>query len=407
MRQFPNTESGFIGARAGGAYTPPVFRDSKTGRHERRVHIVKVLAWVVAGLAIAALCLTPLWLHVANPCKGFTVRDGVGKCVECLIDQQCSVATGTRFNKSTCDPARGICVGCLADTDCKTAGDACVGHVCVAGCTSDAQCASPTASCNTKTGKCAECLTDKNCRDDQQCNAHGVCACACGANQGCVRGSSTCVPTCGHCNDDFPVCGADGLCAKCAPGSINATGGTCLPSGLAYGTCGGAADCSTLVTFPACTDNNCGGAFPAGTAIGFVSSPQPGGRAVDTLSQPAWDVVNVLPANPSAYVAFVVGPSGLYDIVLRAPGTTAVRLTAKAIKDGDAAQFNSLSGLNLNDMTMVYAFTAVQASDGTSAVADFKDPFYIKYGALFLSGNETSGHVIWSSEPRAWTMFPM
>lgn len=164
----------------------------------------------------------------------------------CTSNDDCAAPT------AVCDPASGACVGCLGDSDCP-AGALCdpVGRACAPGCSATKECALGQTCCG---ATCHDLTTDA-----AHCNAcDTACVAAPGSEVSCVQSACTSV-----CAADYLDCDGDpsngceqelvaGECA-CVPGETSscydgpagtldigtcrAGTRTCAPSGLEWGPC--------------------------------------------------------------------------------------------------------------------------------------------------------------------------
>jgi hypothetical protein len=112
-----------------------------------------------------------------------------GQCVQCVVPNDCPDSndcisqTCTPYlacnssldcpNRQVCETTIGRCVECITSSDC---GDTrtCVGNACRLRCESDNQCTPLGLLCSPNTGYCAECLRDENCVESRFCSS-GVC----------------------------------------------------------------------------------------------------------------------------------------------------------------------------------------------------------------------------------------
>ena len=195
------------------------------------------------------------------------VCDGLGACVECLLDADCPA------EEPNCDVASHQCVpttcsdgeenGDETDVDCGggtcppcPVGDDCsAGTDCTSGvCAPNGKCAAPTCTDSVKNGSetdvdCGGTCSIK-CGPDKGCDENGDCA----GNE-CSGVGGTCVPNCGdgaqNGNETDVDCGG-GTCMGCAVGKKCAgDGANCLS-----GTCGGNDLCAPKPVGAMCVANN-------------------------------------------------------------------------------------------------------------------------------------------------------
>ena len=159
---------------------------------------------------------------------GGTVCDGMGTCVECVADADCSAITdgACDTNTNTCLPAD--CMDTLLngmETDIDCGGGVC--NPCINGddCMLAADCASNLCDANMM---CAACTLDTDCAANEWCDA-GICA-----PQGILGDSCTGDNECqsGNCPGDDGVCcdtSCGSTCESCLFADTGSADGTCAP----------------------------------------------------------------------------------------------------------------------------------------------------------------------------------
>ncbi|MGI5864470.1 MAG: lamin tail domain-containing protein [Myxococcales bacterium] len=211
---------------------------------------------------------TPVCNTVTRECVVCTATEGCGvgevcntlvaggRCdpvsTGCTSSAQCSSPT------SVCDTSSGKCVVCTATEGCEedeVCNTSVPGGRCdpmSTGCTSSAQCSSPTPVCDTQTQQCVVCTPTEGCEEDEVCNtlvAGGRCD---PKSTGCTDSNqcSSPTPVCNTQTQQCVVCTATEGCGGSTPKCNTAVaGGQCVQ-------CLASADCAATPATPICSPNN-------------------------------------------------------------------------------------------------------------------------------------------------------
>lgn len=186
-------------------------------------------------------------------------------CVQCTEAKQQECEGDTQY----CDPSQGKCVACLVSNQCPSpSAPRCEGGTC-GDCISDTDCSSHPGTPACVLGECKPCSstnTDECSESLPYCGPDSSCV-QCTESGQCGPGSPRCDNnSCGDCADSndctrfaaSPVCGLNGSCVECLPGEESACGDdrVCDTNGNTCVACNVDADCTSADTAK-CVDNEC------------------------------------------------------------------------------------------------------------------------------------------------------
>lgn len=202
-----------------------------------------------SGSGTGTVTSSPSGIDCGSQCTHKFVATGVGGVTVTLT---ATPDAGSKFDGWSSEvrrPMQGfVSGGCAGTTPTCTFSSLALDQVLITatftkipqGCTSDAQCTSPTPRCDTTTGNCVQCLGDSDCGTGSACSANR-CGTSCNATAPCA-GSCCNGGVCA--TDTAPTsCGpAGGACFDC---SNDPNGRACLDGGTASAACGcnAASDC--------------------------------------------------------------------------------------------------------------------------------------------------------------------
>ena len=184
--------------------------------------------------------------------KGDGAKDGPAP-TRCASNADCAIsALGP-----VCDTSTGVCAQCTPSQDMCPPGQLCepATNTCVAGCTSDADCAAGGVTrCDAATRRCVGCTADADCALGTVCRT-GACVPGCSESHACGVGQTCCAGQCADLQSSAASCGACGN--ACADGAA-CCAGACLSVTNDVANCGRCGNaCTAANGSPACTGGVC------------------------------------------------------------------------------------------------------------------------------------------------------
>lgn len=182
-------------------------------------------------------------------------KDSVHDCVECTSNAQCVGSNGIcNLSNNTCGPGCSTDANCSSPTPrCKTAVQLCVE------CLDFTDCTGVKTQCDTTTNKCVECVSDAQCSGTKPfCEAGSCVPCNGDLGSGATHACKT---------SALPVCSPAGNCVQCSPTNNNCVAPTsaCDPFTGTCVECTSNAQCSG--SKPIC-DQTVGKCVPCGGDLG-------------------------------------------------------------------------------------------------------------------------------------------